>query len=185
MRGGSSACVLKTPTGRPYPSTAQKDRGDWGVTAAVWGRKFYVCPQTPTGRPYPSTGLGCNRRCVGESASCAPKPPRGAPLPPRPRQDRRDPGVTAVVWGGELFVCPQTPTGRPYPSTARKDRRDSGVTAAVWGRRVSCARINPWGFPSTPTGRPRPRASHAGPGGPGCHRPRRGSGGRGNYFFCT
>ena len=82
-------------------------------------------------------------------------------------------------------MCPQTPTGRPYPSTAQKDQRDSGVTAAVWGRSVSCARINPWGFPSTPTGRPRPRASHVGPGGPGCPRPRGGLGGRGNYFFCT
>ena len=181
----------KPPQGVPIPQRPRQDLGDSGVTAAVWGGKFYVCPQTPTGRPYPSTaqagpeGLGCSRRCVGESSSGAPIPSRGAPLPPRPRQDRRDPGVTAVVWGGELFVCPQTPTGRPYPSTAQKDRRDSGVTAAVWGRSVSCARINPWGFPSTPTGRPRPRASHAGPGGPGCHRPRGGLGGRGNYFFCT
>ena len=77
-----------------------------------------MCPQTPTGRPYPSApqagpeGLGCNRRCVGEGPLRAPpKPPRGVPIPPRPRQDRRDSGVTAAVWGKESFVCPQNPHG--------------------------------------------------------------------------
>ena len=28
-----------------------------------------------------------------------PQTPRGVPIPPRPRQDRRDSGVTAAVWG--------------------------------------------------------------------------------------
>ena len=71
-------------------------------------------PRTPTGRPYPSAakagpeGLGCNRRCVGEgNLRVSSEPPRGVPIPPRPRQDRRDSGVTAAVWG-------RSP-GRTYP----------------------------------------------------------------------
>ena len=47
------------------------------------------------------------------------KPPRGVPIPPRPRQARRDSGVTAAVWGRDLSVRPQSPTGRPYPSAAQ------------------------------------------------------------------
>ena len=43
--------------------------------------------------------------------------PRGVPIPPRPRLDRRDSGVTAAVWGKEKFS--DQPTGRPYPSTAQ------------------------------------------------------------------
>ena len=77
-----------------------------------------MSPQTPTGRPYPSAaqagpeGLGCNRRCVGEGPLRAPpKPPRGVPTPPRPKQDRRDSGVTAAVWGREPFVRTQNPHG--------------------------------------------------------------------------
>ena len=62
--------------------------------------------QTPTGRPYPPAaqagpeGLGCIRRYVGGGwCGVSSKPPRGVPIPPRPRQDRRDSGVSAVVWG--------------------------------------------------------------------------------------
>ena len=43
--------------------------------------------------------------------------PRGVPIPPRPRLDRRDSGVTAAVWGkGKI---PDDPTGRPYPPAAQ------------------------------------------------------------------
>ena len=57
-------------------------------------------PQTPTGRPYPSAaqagpeGLGCNRRCVGESSADpygptpSPRVPcgaRGTGVPQTPR----------------------------------------------------------------------------------------------------
>ena len=52
VRGGSSACVLKTPTGRPYPSAAQAG------------------PER----------LGCNRRCVGVGLHRAPPYPHGASL---------------------------------------------------------------------------------------------------------
>ena len=85
-----------------------------------------MCPQSPTGCHYPPAaeagpeGVGCSRRCVGGGTSpCAYNPPRGVPIPPRPRQDRRDSGVTAAVWGRDLSVCPQSPTGRPYPPAAQ------------------------------------------------------------------
>ena len=116
----------KPPRGVPIPPRPRQDRRDSGVTAAVWGRDLSVRPQSPTGRPYPSAaqagpeGLGCNRRCVGEGVlRVSSKPPRGVPIPPRPRQDRRDSGVTAAVWGRDLSVRPQSPTGRPYPSAAQ------------------------------------------------------------------
>ena len=48
-----------------------------------------------------------------------PQNPTGVPIPPRPREDRRDSGVTAAMWGRDLSVCPQTPTRRPYPSAAQ------------------------------------------------------------------
>ena len=73
--------------------------------------------------------------------------PRGVPIPPRPRLDRRDSGVTAAVWGKEKYLAthgaslspaaqagpeglgcnrrcvgegkiPDEPTGRPYPPAA-------------------------------------------------------------------
>ena len=116
----------QTPTGRPYPSAAQPRPEGLGCNRRCVGRDLSVCPQTPTGRPYPSAaqagpeGLGCNRRCVGEGPlHVPPNRPRGGPIPPRPRQDRRDSGVTAAVWGRDLSVCPQSPTGRPYPSAAQ------------------------------------------------------------------
>ena len=108
----------KPPRGVPIPPRPRQDRRDSGVTAAVWGGDLSVSPQTPTGRPYPSAaqagpeGLGCNRRCVGEGVlRVSSKPPPGVPIPPRPRQDRRDSGVTAAVWGRDLSVSPQNPHG--------------------------------------------------------------------------
>ena len=124
--GGDFSVCPQTPTGRPYPSAALAGPEGLGCNRRCVGENLSVCPQTPTGRPYPSAaqagpeGLGCNRHCVGEGPLRAPpKPPRGVPIPPRPRQDRRDSGVTTAVWGRDLSVCPRTPTGRPYPSPAQ------------------------------------------------------------------
>ena len=90
--------------------------------------------------------------------------PRGARIPPRPRQDRRDSGVTAAVWGRDLSVCPQTPTGRPYPSAAQPGPEGLGCN-----RR--CVGEGPLRVPTkTPTGRPYPSAAQAGPEGLGCNR---------------
>ena len=127
-----------------------------------------MCPKSPTGRSYPSAaqagpdGLGCNRRCVGEGPLRVPNHPWGVPIPPRPRQDRRDSGVTAAVWGWSVS-CARIPLrGVTIPPRPR-----------VCGGEIVC--------PPIPTGRPHLRVSHAGPGGLGCHSPRGGSGGLGNY----
>ena len=57
--------------------------------------------------------------CGGGWYGVPSKPPRGVPIPPRPRQDRRDSGVSAAVWGWVVWCPLITPTGRPYPSPAQ------------------------------------------------------------------
>ena len=91
------------PSGRPYPSAAQAGPEGLGCNRRCVGVVSVMCPQSPTGRPYASAaqagpeGLGCNRRCVGVNSLCALNPPRGVPIPPRPKQYRRDSGVTAAM----------------------------------------------------------------------------------------
>ena len=82
------------------------------------GRVVWCLLKTPTGRPYTPAaqagpeGLGCIRRCVGGGwCGVSSKPPRGVPIPPRPRQDRRDSGVSAAVWGVGGVVSPPNPHG--------------------------------------------------------------------------
>ena len=72
--------------------------------------------------------------CGGGTSRCAHNPPGGVPIPPRPRQDRRDSGATAAVWGWNVSCAHNPPRGVPIPPRPRQDRRDSGATAAVWGR---------------------------------------------------
>ena len=148
----------KPPRGVPIPPRPKQDRRDSGVTAAVWGGDLSVSPQTPTGRPYPSAaqagpeGLGCNRRCVGEGPLRAPpKPPRGVPIPPRPRQDRRDSGVTAAVWGRDLSVRPQNPHGASL--SLRGPGRTGGTRVSpplCGGGTTPCAPKPPRGVPIPP-----------------------------------
>ena len=198
-----SSCARNPPWGVPSPPRPRQDRRDSGVTAAVWGRDLSVCPQSPTGGPYPSAaqagpeGLGCNRRCVGVVSLCARNPPRGARIPPRPKQDRKDSGVTTAVWGRDLSVCPQTPTGRPYPSAAQAGPEGLGCNRRCVGVVSLCARNPPWGAripprpkqdrrdsgvtaaawgrdltvrPLSPTGRPYSSAAPSGSEGLGCNR---------------
>ena len=81
----------------------------------------------PSPPPSPGTRHFCRRCPCAEPSSTSlrprprvlPKPPRGAPIPPRPRQDRRDSGVSAAVWGWVVWCPLKTPTGRPYPSPAQ------------------------------------------------------------------
>ena len=62
-----------------------------------------------------------------------PQTPEGRPCPPRLRQDRRDSGVTAAMWGRDLSVYPQTPTGRPYPSAAQTGPEGLGCNRCYVG----------------------------------------------------
>ena len=101
--------------------------------------------------------------CGGRPSPCAGDPPRGVPIPPRPRQDRRDSDVTAAVWGKDLTVCPQFPTGRSYPSAAQAGPEGADVTAAVWEKDLTVC-------PQSPRGRSYPSVGQAGPEGLGCNR---------------
>ena len=72
-----------------------------------------------------------------------PQTPRGVPIPPRPRQDRRDSGVTAAVWGeGEI---PDEPTGRPYPPAAQAGPEGLGCNRRCVGEGPLRAPLNPHG----------------------------------------
>ena len=83
--------------------------------------------------------------CGGGTSPCTPKPPRGVPIPPRPRQDRRDSGVTAAVWGRDHSKCPQTPTGRPYPSAAQAGPEGIGCNRRCVGKGPLRVPPNPHG----------------------------------------
>ena len=101
--------------------------------------------------------------CGGGWCGVPSKPPRGVPIPPRPRQDRRDSGVSAAVWGWVVWCPLITPTGRPYPSPAQAGPEGLGCIRRCVGWVVWCPLI-------TPTGRPYPSPAQAGPEGLGCIR---------------
>ena len=86
----------------------------------------HASPQNPHGAPLSLPGpsrTGGTRvyppLCGGGWCGVPSQPPRGVPIPPRPRQDRRDSGVSAAVWGWVVWCPLKTPTGRPYPSPAQ------------------------------------------------------------------
>ena len=86
-----------------------------------------------------------------------PQTPRGVPIPPRPRQDRRDSGVTAAVWGeGEI---PDEPTGRPYPSAAQAGPEGLGCNRRCVGEGPLRAPLNPHGASLSPRGPGRTRGT--------------------------
>ena len=97
------------PTGRRLAGRS-RGLGPWpGPPPSPGARHFYR--RCPCAEPS-STSLRPRPRVP-------PKPPRGVPIPPRPRQDRRDSGVSAAVWGWVAWCPLITPTGRPYPSPAQ------------------------------------------------------------------
>ena len=66
-----------------------------------------------------------------------PDPPHGASLfHKRPRQDRRDSGVSAAMCGragGSIISAPPPPHGASlFPERPGQDQRDGCVSAAVW-----------------------------------------------------
>ena len=116
--GGNHSVRPQTPTGRPYPSAAQAGPEGLGCNRRCVGEGTFRVPSNPRGASLSPRGPGRTGGtrvspplCGGGTTPCAPKPPRGVPIPPRPGWDRRDSGVTAAVWGKESFVCPQNPHG--------------------------------------------------------------------------
>ena len=78
-------------------------------------RRGVPIPQTAHAQP---DGLRCFRRCVGRGWTVNhTRPHHMASLSQkRPRQDRRDSGVSAAMCGSvRSSIVPRLPTGRPYP----------------------------------------------------------------------
>ena len=126
--GGASVIPVcpQSPLGRPYPSTAQAGPEGLGCNRRCVGEGPHRVPTIPHGVSLSLRGQGRTGGtrvqpplCGGGTSPCAHNSPRGVPIPPRPRQDRRDSGATAAVLGRDLTVYPQSPTGCPYPSAAK------------------------------------------------------------------
>ena len=108
------------------PKRPRQGRRDSGVFADVWGGDWEsdYNPHPPPGPPSPLNGSGKNGEtrvypllCGEKLDSYHSRPPNGASrYPKRPKQDRRDSGVCAAVWGETRGpIIPDPPTGRPYP----------------------------------------------------------------------
>ena len=197
-------CLFKTTAGRPYPPAAQagpeglrcirRCGGVGGVRSPQNSHGASLSPRGParTGgtRVYPPL-------CGGGWCGLSSKPPRGVPIPARPRQDLGDSCVSAAVWRWVVWCLFKTPAGRPYPPRPRQDRGDSCVSAVVWRRPVWCLLKTParrpypprpspdrgdscvsavvwrrlvWWLFKTPARRPYPPAAQAGPEGLVCIR---------------
>ena len=157
--GVRGAMSLQTPTGRPYPSPARRDRRDSGVAAAVWGCVEPCRFKPPRGIPIPSRPGGTGGTQVypplcGGAWSHVASNPHGAPLSLPGPEGPEGLGCIRRCVGVRGAMSLQTPTGRPYPFPARRDRRDSGVSAAVWGCVEPCRFKPPRGtpIPSRPGG---------------------------------
>ena len=130
----------QSPTGRPYPSAAQAGPEGLGCSRRCVGEGPHRAPTIPHRASLSLRGPGRTGGtrvkpplCGGGTSPCTHNPPRGVPIPPRPRQDRRDSGVTAAVWGRDLTVYPQSPTGRPYPSAAQAGPEGLGCSRRCVG----------------------------------------------------
>ena len=117
VSGGVARSIIPDhPTGRPYPPNGPGKVGGTRVYSPLCEEVLKVQTRMapPRGVPIPQTvrvgpeGLGCIRRCVGRRRKVNhTRPPHGASLSPkRPKQDRRDSGVSAAVWGGLLRCRP-------------------------------------------------------------------------------
>ena len=119
-------------TGRPYPpKRSAPQRGDSGVSAALWGRGGALHPPAlgipvpRTGKPRTGGGGGARvhpplRGDGGERCTSLHHPPSGKPYPPkRSATDRGDSGVSATVWGrgggGVVPPCTTLLLGVPIP----------------------------------------------------------------------
>ena len=119
-------CLLKTPTGRPYPPAAPAGPEGIGCMRRCVRVDGVVSPQNPHGASLSTRGpsrTGGNRvyapLCEGGWCSVSSKAPREVPIPPWPRQDRENSGISTTVWGWMVWCLLKTPTGRPYPPAAQ------------------------------------------------------------------
>ena len=117
------------------PKRPRQDWRDSGVSAAMWELLDPVCPRSPTGRANPPTGPGRPGGTQVYPPLCGSGYtlsylvlPQGIQSPKRPRQGRRDSGVSAAMWDWldpmhtSFFYAPSLSPKRPT-----QDRRDWGV----------------------------------------------------------
>ena len=165
-------CIPRFPTGRPYPPSGPGTTGGTRVYPPLRGSGCTLCMLVlPRGVPTPQAaqarpvGLGCIRRCVGVGAPCVCSSSHGASLPPkRPRHDRWDSGVSAVVWEwlGPMHTA-FSHGASLSPKRPTKGGGDLGVAAAVWEWLDLVILVLPRCVAT-------PQAAEAGPEGLGCIR---------------
>ena len=108
----SRVWALSPPGTTDWAAFGRQVSGAWSVARSPppspGARHF--CRKCPCAEPS-STSL--RPRCPFRGGRCgvSSKPPRGVPIPPRPKQGRRDSGVSAAVWGVGGVVPPQNPHG--------------------------------------------------------------------------
>ena len=176
-------CLLGTPTGRPYPPGAQAGPEGLGCLCRCVGVDGVASPQNPHDASLSPRGRGRTGGTRvypplfgGGWCGVSSHPPRGIPFPPRPRQDRRDSGLSAALWGSVVRCLLKTPTGRPHPPAAQAGPEGLGFICRCVGM------DGVWCLPITPTWRPYPPASQAGSEGLGCTRRCVGTEGHGTYL---
>ena len=137
------------------PKRPTQDRGDSGVSPALWewlAPAYLILPQGVPIFQVAQAGteeLTCLHRYVGMPGPCVSWLSHGASLSPkRPRQDLRDSGVSALKWELLDLVRPRSAMARPYPP---RGPRSSGGTrvypplcGSVW---TLCILVLPRGVP--------------------------------------
>ena len=129
------------------------------VLVLAWGVPI---PQAVQAGP---EGLRCICRCVGVAGPCLSSFSHGASLSPkRPKQDRRDSGVSAVVWEWLDPMCPRSRKRHPYPPSGRGRTGGTRVHPLLCkSGSTSCILVLPRGVPI-------PQAAQVGVEGLGCIR---------------
>ena len=152
-------CLLKTRMGRPYPSAAQAGLEGPGCIRRCVELRGVVSPRNPHEASLSPRSPGrsggtrvCPPLCGDGWCGVSSKPPRGVPIPPQPRQVRRDPGVSAAVWGWVVWCLLKTPTARPHPSAAHAGPEELGCIRRCVGVGGEVCLQNPHGASLSPRG---------------------------------
>ena len=120
---GCALCILRSPTGGPYPPSGPGKTGGTGLYSPLCGSGWALHTSfSHGGIPIPQVAqvgteeLRCIHRYVGMPGTCVSSLSHGASLSPkRPTQDRGDSSVSAAVWELVDLVYPCFPMARSYP----------------------------------------------------------------------
>ena len=149
---GWALCIPCSTTGRPYPTNGLGRTGGTRVYPPLCASGWTLCLLVvPWGARIPQTaevgpgGLGPIRRCAGMARPCVSSfSHRESVSPKRQRQDRRDTGVSAVVWGWLGPAHTSVSRGVPYPPNGVGKTRGTRVYPTLCGKgRTSCLLVLP------------------------------------------